>query len=386
MVGTGTAVIDAPISTPTPGATSDTCSVGVVTDWVAFLDLEAEWNDAVARAGLAHPFLRHEWIRTWWECFGSGGRLHIILVRAGGRIAAIAPLMAETVWMCGLPVRRLRLLHNDHTPRADFIVAEHPDQSYRAIWSALRRTGVGWDVLQLGQLPHHSPTCGTMRALADADGCGSGVWQSGDAPYLALDGGWDQYFNGLTGKFRQNVRNRLSRLTRLGEPVLETLDDPATVVASLPDAFRLEESGWKHDAGTSALADPAVHRFYALLAERASTRGWLRLLFLSVNGRRIAVSYGSRWANRLFLLKTGYDPEFAQYSPFKLLTYFAVRDAFREGLDEVDFLGDVEPWKLEWTATTRPHDWIFVFARSSRGRLLRRAKFQIVPALKRWRK
>ena len=44
-------------------------------------------------------------------------------------------------------------------------------------------------------------------------------------------------------------------------------------------------------------------------------------------------------------------------------------DAFERGFEEVDFLGDTEPWKLEWTTTTRPHDWLFVFSKSSRGRL-----------------
>jgi CelD/BcsL family acetyltransferase involved in cellulose biosynthesis len=375
--------MDVPAAAPRAGL--DTCSVDVVTNEADFLGLETEWNDAVERAGLAHPFLRHEWIRTWWECFGSGGRLHIVLVRAGGRIAAIAPFMSETVRMYGVPVRRLRLMHNEHTPRADFIVAERPDESYRAVWAALDHTSAGWDVLQLGQLPQQSPTGDRIRALADAGGCGVGAWRSSDSPYLELNGSWDQYFNGRTAKFRQNVRNRLSRLTRLGDPVMEILDDTASILGAREDAFRLEASGWKQDAGTSISADPAVHRFYSLLAARASARGWLRLLFLSINGRRIAVSYGSRYANRVCLFKTGYDPEYAQYSPFKLLTYFAVRDAFTEGLDEVDFLGDSEPWKREWTATTRPHEWLFVFARSCRARVLRRAKFHIVPALKRWR-
>ena len=380
MVGTDTVAVDRPARS----AATDACSVDVVTDETVFHDLEAEWNDAVDRAGLTHPFLRHEWLRTWWECFGAGGRLHIVIVRAAGRIAAIAPLMSETVWMYGLPIRRLRLLHNDHTPRADFIVADRPDESYRAMWTALRQSSGGWDVLQLGQLPQQTATGPAMRALAKADGYESGVWRSGDAPYLELNGTWDQYFKSLPAKFRQNLRNRLSNLTRHGQPVLEALDDSEAILAGRDDAFRLEASGWKSEAGTAVSADPAVHRFYSLLAERASASGWLRLLFLSVNGTRVAVSYGSCFANRLFLFKTGYDPAYAKCSPFKLLTYFAVRDAFAAGLSEVDFLGDAEPWKLEWTDTTRPHDWLFVFARSSRAALVRRAKFQILPALKRW--
>jgi CelD/BcsL family acetyltransferase involved in cellulose biosynthesis len=376
MVRTDTAVIPFP---------APRCSVDVVTDEAEFLALETEWNEAVDRAGLPHPFLRHEWIRTWWDCFGSTGRLHIIVARSRGRITAIAPLMTETVWMYGLPVRRLRLMHNDHTPRADFIVTERPDDSYRALWSEVSRTSDAWDVLQLGQLPRTSTTGPAIRALADADGFSIGTWHSNDAPCLRLEGSWDQYLNGRTAKFRQNLRNRLSRLSRLGEPVLETLVDTASIVGALEDAFRLEASGWKDGTGTSVSADPAVHRFYSLLAERASARGWLRLSFLSINGRRIAVSFGSHYANRQSLFKTGYDPEYAQYSPFKLLTYFAVRQAFAEGLEEVDFLGDCEPWKLDWTATTRPHEWLFVFAQSNRAALVHRAKFQILPALKRWR-
>ena len=37
------------------------------------------------------------------------------------------------------------------------------------------------------------------------------------------------------------------------------------------------------------------------------------------------------------------------------------------GLTEVDFLGDAEPWKLEWTSTGRGHDWLFVFGDTSAG-------------------
>src|SRR4029077_7252 len=131
------------------------CAVGPMSvsaggDYAAFVDLEAEWNDAVDRAQVPHPFLRHEWFRTWWDCFGNDSRLQVLVVRSAGRVIALAPLMSESSRMCGLPIRRLRLMHNDHTPRADFIVAEQPEAAYRAIWSALAADADRWDVLQLG--------------------------------------------------------------------------------------------------------------------------------------------------------------------------------------------------------------------------------------------
>src|SRR6266550_3082314 len=147
-------------------------TVDIVTDLQAFLRLGPEWNDAVERAGVPHPFLRHEWLRAWWACFGAGHQLHIPVVRFDGRIGGIAPLMFERSQMYGVPIRRLKLMHNDHTPRADVIVSERAEcadraeESYRAIWNSLRETRSAWDVLQFGQLAVESPTCERFRALA----------------------------------------------------------------------------------------------------------------------------------------------------------------------------------------------------------------------------
>ena len=361
----------------------DVCSVETITDVDAFVALEADWNDAVARARLTHPFLSHQWLRTWWECFGTGRQLHIVIVRSGSTIVAIAPLLAETAWMYGVPIRRLRLMHNDHTPRADFIVVGREREAYRAIWESLLATRDEWDVLQLGQVPIDSPTHAHLSALALEDRCTVGTWRSSESPYLALTGSWDEYHARLTGKFRQNLRNRIARLSRVAEPALEVVEGGDKVAAACADAIRLEASGWKRGIGTAITSDESVHRFYRVLATRAETAGWLRLLFLTVNGRRIAASYSLAYERRLFLCKTGYDPEFDTGSPFKVLTCFAVRDAFARGAVEVDFLGETEPWKLEWTKTVRAHDWLFVFSGTPRARLLYPVKFQLLPALKR---
>jgi CelD/BcsL family acetyltransferase involved in cellulose biosynthesis len=359
-------------------------SVDLVSDNHAFAALEGEWNDAVDRAGVAHPFLRHEWLRAWWDAFGDSDsqKLHVVVIRRGGRVCAIAPLMFERAQMYGVPVRRLRFLQNDHTPRADVIVTEAGDGSYRAIWQTLKDDGRHWDVLQLSQLPPESASRDIFRQLAAFDGQQTGVWESGAAPFLRLGSSWSAYKESLSAKFRQNLRNRLGRLTQFGEPAFEVVRDPAGIRESRADAERLEESGWKATEGTAIRADCRVRNFYALLTERTDKCAWLRLLFLSVGGQRIAAAYAAVYANRLFLLKTGYDPAFAKCSPFKLLTSFAIEYAFSQGLSELDFLGDTEPWKLEWTSTTRPHDWLFVFAGTPRGRLLHPLKFQVVPALR----
>jgi CelD/BcsL family acetyltransferase involved in cellulose biosynthesis len=373
--------------TPGPGE----CSVQTVTDYAAFLDLKDVWNETVERAGIGHPFLRHEWLRTWWECFGGGCRLHILMMKFGNRIVAIAPLLRDNTRIYGVPVRRLRLLHNDHTPRADVIVAERPEESYRAMWRALQEACEPWDVLQFGQLPPESPAREILPRLAMTDGHAAGIWRCDDSPYLELKSSWDEYLASLTPKFRQNLRNRLTRLQRFGEPRLQVVDHragatgSAAISAACEQAVRLEASGWKQTVGTAIGSDPTIRRFYGLFAQRAAEQGWLRLLFLTVNGRAIATAYALQYRRRLLLVKTGYDPTYAKCSPFKILTYFALREAIGKGLAEFDFLGDAEPWKLEWTKTTRPHDWVFIFSGTRRARLLYFAKFRLLPAMRRYR-
>jgi CelD/BcsL family acetyltransferase involved in cellulose biosynthesis len=370
--------------------------IDIIDDYEAFVGLEAEWNDAVDRARIAHPFLRHEWVRTWWDSFGpSSGRvarsgqatsqLHIVVVRAERQIVGIAPLMRENATLYGLPVKRLALIANDHTPRTDFIIAGLPDATYRAIWTTLRGDLDRWDLLQLTQVPRTSPTIAAVTRCAVAEGLPIGTWNSSDSPYLELAGNWDSYWAGLPAKFRSNVRNRLTRLKQIGEPSLEILTEKTAIVAALEDAWRLEASGWKDRQGTSICSDAAVRKFYTLLAERAADRGWLRLLFLSVAGTRIAVSYSAVYDDRLFLLKTGHDREFHTCSPFKVLTYFAAQEGYARGLREIDFLGETESWKQEWAPAARAHDWLFVFSHSRRARLLHSLKFQMAPEIRKWR-
>jgi CelD/BcsL family acetyltransferase involved in cellulose biosynthesis len=360
-------------------------AVDVINDYTSFVGLEGRWNDTVDRAGLDHPFLRHEWLRCWWDSFGHGRTLAVMIVRSGGRILALAPLMLETARMYGVPVRRLQFLHNDHTPKADMIVVERADEAYAALWNTLRGNRARWDVLQLSQLQYDSPTHEQLARLAAGDACPTSVWQSDASPYLALERDWNAYLSGRNAKLKQNLRNRLSRLTReFGAPALEVISDRVAVRNARDEALQLEGSGWKRRAGTAICSDPEVLRFYTLLADRAAASGWLRLLFLTVDGRRIATSYASRYHDRLSFFKTGYDPAFAPYAPFKLLTYFSIRAGFSEGLREVDFLGGAEPWKLEWTSTTRPHDWLFVFGNTLRSKLVHTLKCRMRPAVKQW--
>src|SRR5262249_34991104 len=123
---------------------------------------------------------------------------------------------------------------------------------------------------------------------------------------------------------------------------------------------RIEAAAWKGRAGTAIVCRRDTEEFYRRIALRAAERGWLRLHFLRVGGRRGAFEYGLQYAKRVYILKLGYDPEYARYAPQHLLSGMVIRDAIERGLSEYDFLGENDAWKQDWTDTVREHCWLYI--------------------------
>jgi CelD/BcsL family acetyltransferase involved in cellulose biosynthesis len=357
-------------------------SVETVSDYDSFLALAPDWDRLVEAAGIDHPFLAHGWFRAWWDAFGAGKELHILVVRKGAEAIGIAPLMLAPARIYGLKMRRLQSIHNDHSPRFDFIVGNSAKDVYNAIWSYLAKRRRLWDVLQVSQLETVSPTFDHLRRMALADGFPVGTWPSDRSPYVDLSQGWDAYLTRLSTQHKKKIRQHIRQLEHLGRVELEIVVAAENLETALEDGFRLEAAGWKSETGTAIRCRPELVEFYSRLALAAARAGTLRLIFLTVGGARIAFAYALEYKNKLFVLKAGYHPEYAAYSPYNVLCYLVFRDACERGLVGYEFLGVDDSWKLRWTKTTKAHCWLYVFGETLRPRLLHWLKFQLAPKIK----
>lgn len=355
--------------------------VDVLTSFEAFLRIASGWDALVERAGIGHPFLGHDWVRSWWEAFGADRRLNILLAYHGEELIGIAPLMLARERMYGIPVRVMAAIYNDHTPRYDFVVARDHAAVCEAFWMQLQRQDGEWDFLRLCQLESDSPTLAHLLQFTTSRHWRLGLWASNQSPYLAVAGTFDQAFQKLPRGMRANTRRRLKRLQEIGPVEFETLTGQAALDDALAEAFRMEAGTWKGAAGTAIACDPAVTRFYSLVAHYASQSRELYLTFLRVNGERVAFDLSLIHAGRLFKLKPGYRQDLHACSPGQQLTCMTIEDAFHRGLQEVDFLGSADEWKLAWTQSVRKNVWVYVFQGNLMGSLLHTAKFWMAPRL-----
>jgi CelD/BcsL family acetyltransferase involved in cellulose biosynthesis len=78
----------------------------------------------------------------------------------------------------------------------------------------------------------------------------------------------------------------------------------------------------------------------------------------------IAFYFGLEQQRILYLLKGGFDPAYARFSPGMLLMERLIARAFEGGLDRIELLGGNEPHKLRWTSSSHERLSLQSFARS----------------------
>lgn len=356
--------------------------VEVVTDYRDFLKLEPEWNRLVEEAGIDFPFVRHEWIRADWDCYHHGATLYIIVVHDRGRPLAIAPLMLERVKTYGFPVQRLRGIAHVYTERFDFILSVRAQECCEAIWTYLADEAHQWDVLELPHLPARSLTLDMFPPVTARTRCALTRWPSAESPYVAVRETWDTYCKGLKKTHRHDMRKRVANLEQKGPLELEVILSDRCMDRDFEDALRLESSAWKGAEGTAIESRKDSISFYRDVIQIAVRNAWLRLYFLKVGGVRIAVRIALLFQNKLYMLKAGYDPQYASYAPGHVLSMKILEEAWRLRFDEVDFLGDAERWKLDWATDLHRHVWLFVFPGHLKSRLLYHLKVRVMPRIK----
>jgi CelD/BcsL family acetyltransferase involved in cellulose biosynthesis len=196
------------------------------------------------------------------------------------------------------------------------------------------------------------------------------------APFLVVDGAVDDYLR-LRRHMVADLRRRRRRLEEHGRVSVGARD------GTLDELVALEALGWKGARRTAIAARPSVQRFYADVVSWATARNATRMFALRLDGRPVAALLALEEHGVLHLLKTGYDPSFARFSPGRLLLSEAIAYAFTAGLRRVDLGGGTESYKMEWTQTVQDRVAVQCYAPGPVGDLARAVGTQARPLARR---
>ncbi|HET9952701.1 MAG TPA: GNAT family N-acetyltransferase [Candidatus Eisenbacteria bacterium] len=360
-------------------------AVATVTSLREFDELAAPWDDLHRASAGAIPFLRHSWLRIWWEHFGGGADLEIVVARRGERLAAALPLHRGHERLGLFPLRTLEGLSNDHSFRFGPLCRDDEPEALEAIWAHLRSIESSWDLVLLREVAEAEGEEERDRlfAMATRDGYPAGIWHSYASPYLRLGTAWETYIGRLPGKFRYSLRSRAKKLDAEGPVTFELLRDGEVTDAILDGCFDVERRGWKGEAGSAIASDPALHSFYAAVARDAGSRGALRVGRMRIGERIAAFDLSFQEGDRYYCLKIGYDPDFARFGVGQLLNARILEWCCGAGVTDYEFLGPLTEAKDAWQPSIRRHVWIYLFGRGHVPRAAHAFKFVLGNAIRR---
>jgi CelD/BcsL family acetyltransferase involved in cellulose biosynthesis len=259
----------------------------------------------------------------------------------------------------------LQSLTNVESFRFDFLSQPECPEVHERLWRGLYEAG-HWDIIRLDLLPEGSPTLTAGLKVARQLGWRPFVDGTYVSPWRALgpsSASWDE---GLTRKFKANLRNRERRISALGDVTFEVVNGGGTPRSALQVFYDLEASGWKAEGGTAIVQRPSAKAFYDRLVDRAAEHIWLPIL--RVGGNPAAAQLVRVAGRTMFMLKTAYHPDFSLYAPGQLLTARLIHYGIANGMDALDFLGENMTWKEDWTPRLRRHYQLLLFSPSLIGR------------------
>lgn len=289
---------------------------------------------------IASPIQQFLWSESCRAALPIGGKLHLVVVETGCQSGAIAPLVRAKGVLGRLEHLGVKILREP----TDLLFSD--PEALQNLAGVLAKLG---SPLFLDRIPADSPT---VAAIQDAYRGRGLVLVRPAQPYprILLHQGWRNPESQLNSRRRSDLRRAARNAEKIGPLSYQILSPtPSQLGPILEEALEVEAANWKGSEGSAIAYDKLRGPFYRHYAASASAAGILRLCFLRVGGKAVAMQIAIECARGFWLLKIGYREEFAQCSPGMLLIAETIRYAAMSGLVSYEFLGNAENWTRIWT-------------------------------------
>ncbi len=316
--------------------------------------LAVGWNDLLAESVTNVPFLRHEYLRAWWQTWGGGewprGELAVVAAYENGQLHGLAPLFL-TSNLDSQPA--LMLLGSIEISDYLDLIARPADLSIfinGLLDFLVHSAPLAWRALDWYNLPEASPTLPVLKTAAEQRG-----WsfrQENFRPTLAvpLPGDFDVYLNSIDKKQRHEIRRKMRRIYESGLPVRWYIVEDESGLDDEMDCFLALMA---NDPAKVAFLSEAMRAQMRASVHAAFRSGWLQLAFLTVNGKKAAGYLNFDYNNRIWVYNSGIDYKYLDLSPGWVLLGHLLQWANENKRAEFDFMRGDEDYKYRFGGVER---------------------------------
>lgn len=333
--------------------------------------LKDEWNALVESSPNRDVVHSHQWYDCWARHFLSDDGMCVVAARDSRRLVALMPLMKSRFSKKGLGVSAIRSMTNRYSPVFDLISSESPEDALRAMIPYVFRIS-DTHMMILDKVPKSSVVLDCIDEACRAEGLQYLVRGTDGNCTIHVEGTFEEYFDGLKGKFKKNVRAAERKALERGSLTLVKPGGEDDLLDIMERGFAIEESSWKGDRGVAVNRGRTDRGFFFELGRDLFEAGWLRVALLVNNDEDVSFYFCVQNFNVIHALVIGASPDHGSIGPGIILTKRMLEEVFADTRSgSWKFGGGLSRWKRDFSkGQAEDYFKVFVFRDSIRGRAL----------------
>lgn len=327
----------------------------IIQSLIEFEQIAENWNHLLATSTNNIPFLRHEYLHTWWKTLGGGewqsGDLFIVTARDDDdKLIAVAPFF-QTTNLDG----KSAIMFLGSIEISDYLDVIAPADKLSPFIEALLEFLMGadspaWEVIDLYNLLEDSETIPTLEAAAQKLSLDYSLEKVQPAPRIKLAEDWEAYLMSIDGKQRREIRRKVRRAEGFYAPVdWYIVEDENKLDEEIEAFFDL----MVYDKEKEAFLTDVMRSQMRASVHTAFKDGWLQLAFLTVGEEKACAYLNFDYGNQIWVYNSGINFKFMELSPGWVLLAYLIQWAIDNGREYLDMMRGDEIYKYRFGGVDR---------------------------------
>jgi len=299
-----------------------------------------KWNEILRENKNTNPYVTIDWISGWWDFFGRGREMCILMLSDGGEAVGFCPLM----WIKKHFYQEIRFIGYPQSGRMNLIVHHGYEQefAYQVIRYLVSQKGAV--VCTLHGLNREDECYIYLRR---ALGSGSCSVQTQQSCVIGLkSSSEEEFFQARRHHYR--IKKTISREKALSK--LCDLKFEKAAPEELNVIFKLHQKRWQKKIDQNGFGKGTSKVFFSWLAASSRSSSWNVVVYLLKAGNRpIGFAYGIKCGGHFTFYRIAHDDDFAFFKPGMIVTKKILEHCFKAGCEKFDFSTGDEEYKKSWT-------------------------------------
>jgi CelD/BcsL family acetyltransferase involved in cellulose biosynthesis len=317
-----------------------------------FFELESQWDKALNRSIENNIFLTWEKMAPSVKHLGRNSSLKILCATENNKLVGIAPLRITHKGLKGyFGYGIIEPLTNGDTDYMGLIMIEQQDQCLHQFLAHLF-SQTDWDLMYLPDLPQTSPSLTLIRNATDIPKFE--IEKGVICPYVEIPSSKEKLMANLDRKFEKKLKKSLTKLEREhGKVELKNYYELGSLEETIQILIDLHQKRWRTKSNSGRFVEEKSRDITLQTAKYFAEKDWLRLYFLTVNGKPVAVELNFEYSGKMYCHLKGFDTDYYKYRVGSLLTLKVLEKCIEKRITEYDFMQGDEAYKFDWTKKYR---------------------------------